>query len=81
MSALSAEGTAELCDDILEYLEACWEAERSDPEVARRELDVQHQMQYEARDRIESLRRSRKSDDQDDDFDDDDYDVEVVYSP
>ena len=51
--------------------------------MARRELDVQHQMQYEARDRIESLRRSRKSDDQeeDDDFDDDDYDVEVVYSP
>tara|TARA_R110000851_G_scaffold181511_2_gene330033 strand:+ start:548408 stop:549595 length:1188 start_codon:yes stop_codon:yes gene_type:complete len=83
VSALSAEGTAGLCDDILEYLEAFWEAERSDPEIARRELDVQHQMQYEARDRIESLRRSRKSDDQeeDDDFDDDDYDVEVVYSP
>ena len=71
VSALSAEGTAELCDDILEYLEACWETERSDPEVARRELDVQHQMQHEARDRIESLRRNRKSDDsdEDDDFD------------
>ena len=83
VSALSAEGTAELCDDILEYLEACWETERSDPEVARRELDIQHQMQHEARDRIESLRRNRKSDDsdEDDDFDDDDYDVEVVYSP
>ncbi|WP_438951562.1 Obg family GTPase CgtA [Porticoccus sp.] len=84
VSALSAEGAAALCDDILEYLEARWEEERSDPEVARRELDLQHQMQQEARDRIESLRRNRKSDDSDEDddgFDEDDYDVEVVYSP
>jgi len=81
--ALSGEGTQQLCHDILEHLEACWDEERNNPEAAERELALQRQMQGEAREQIELLRRRRKKDDDgdDDDFDDDDYDVEVVYTP
>ncbi|MEZ5528825.1 MAG: GTPase ObgE [Porticoccaceae bacterium] len=82
--ALSGEGTQQLSHDILEYLESCWDEERNNPEAAERELALQKQMQQEAREQIESLRRHRKTDgddDNDDDFDDDDYDVDVVYMP
>ncbi len=82
--ALSGDGTQQLCHEILEYLEACWDEERNNPEAAEREFELQRQMQQEARDQIESLHRRRKSDDDDDDdddLDDDDYDVEVIYSP
>jgi GTP-binding protein len=82
VSALASEGTEQLCWDIMERLEDCWEAEREDPEVAEHERELQSRMQREARDRIEALRRRPKTDD-DDDFDDedDDHDVEVIYTP
>ncbi len=83
VSASGAKGTEQLCLDIMEHLEAYWEAEKTDPEVAERESELQAKMQQEARDKIESLRGRRKATDQnDDDFDDDDdHDVEIVYSP
>ncbi len=84
VSAVAAEGTKQLCWDIMERLEACWDAEREDPEVAEHERELQSRMQREARDRIEALRRRPKTDDSDDDdFDDedDDHDVEVIYTP
>lgn len=84
VSASGAKGTEQLCLDIMEHLEAYWEAEKTDPEVAERESELQAKMQQEARDKIESLRGRRKTTDQDDDDlddDDDDHDVEIVYSP
>ncbi|MEH6616950.1 MAG: Obg family GTPase CgtA, partial [Porticoccus sp.] len=84
VSALASEGTEQLCWDIMERLEECWDAEREDPEVAEHERELQSRMQSEARDRIEALRRRPKTDDSDDDdFDDedDDHDVEIIYSP
>jgi GTPase len=84
VSAVAAEGTEQLCWDIMERLEECWDAEREDPEVAEHERELQSRMQREARDRIEALRRRPKTDGlDDDDFDDedDDHDVEVIYTP
>ena len=83
VSASGSDGTKKLCQDVMEHLEDCWEAEREDPEVAERECELQVKMQSEARDRIEALRGRPKSTDQDDDLDDedDDHDVEIIYRP
>lgn len=84
VSASSSHGTEQLCQDIMTRLEECWEAEREDPEIAEHERELQSKMQREARDKIESLRGQRKSENQDDDDDfddDDDHDVEIIYSP
>lgn len=83
VSASGAKGTEQLCLDIMEHLEAYWEAEKTDPEVAERESELQAKMQQEARDKIESLRGRRNVTDQDDDDldDDDEHDVEIIYSP
>ena len=57
------------------------EQEASDPELALMELDVQEQMQFEARERIELLRAQRKvqrlADKADDE--DDDHEVDIEY--
>ena len=81
IAAISSTGTRELCEDLLNHLESQWQLERENPEALEAELLKQKQMQKEARDRIDSLRKSRRSesDDLDDDDDDDDYDVEVEY--
>ena len=83
VSAISKRGTDELCENLLRYLEARWEAEREDPELATGEIATQRQMQAEARERIESLRSqhkaARKAQKDDSDSDDDDDDVEVEY--
>ncbi len=83
VSASSAQGTEQLCQDIMVHLEECWEAERDNPEVAEQERELQAKMQSEARDRIESLKRRPVVTKDDDDFDDDDddHDVEIIYSP
>lgn len=83
VSASAAQGTEQLCQDIMVHLEGCWEAERDNPEVAEQERELQAKMQSEARDRIESLRRrpATVEDDEDIDDDDDDHDVEIIYSP
>jgi GTP-binding protein len=82
VSAVSGEGTSELCEAIMEQLERVRELEASDPELAVREHAEQQQMQSEARERIAALREQKRTavDDLDDDDDDDDDDgVEVVY--
>lgn len=81
ISAISADGTAALCGDLMNRLEACREREAADPELLAAEREQQSRMQAEARQRIEALRaayRARAGDDEDID-DDDDYDVEVEY--
>jgi GTP-binding protein len=81
IAAISAQGTATLCGDLMNYLDECRAREAADPELARAEQELQSRMQEEARQRIEDLRASlrERSEDDDDDFDDDDYDVEVEY--
>lgn len=84
VSGISGAGTEALCNEILEHLEAVWEAERENPELAEQELETQQRMQQEARQRIEELRlrrRKAREDDADDDDDLDDGDVDVHYVP
>jgi len=88
ISAMTGEGTAKLCGDMMVYLEERRAAELADPELAEAERQMQLAMQEEARQRVEEYRarmrqRSRdgKGGDDDDDFDDDDYDIEVEYVP
>ena len=81
ISAISKSGTESLCSTLLSHLESQWEFERENDEAREKELNIQRQMQHEAREKIDSLRASKKAnlqDDEDDD-DDDDYDVEVEY--
>ncbi len=88
VAAINKTGTEPLCQELLTHLEAHWEAEKDDPELAEQERQLQTQMQQEARERIETLREKHRAarkgvkqqdDEDDDDFDDDDYDVDVEY--
>ncbi len=93
ISGVSKQGTKELCGDVLNYLETCWEGESQNPELAEAEFAVQEAMQVEAKERIEELRLRHRAkrieqrdgvqggDDDDDDWDEDDYDVEFEYVP
>lgn len=79
IAALARTGTKELCEDLLDYLESVWQQEKEDPEVLAAEQAAQKQMQQEARERIEALRKARQAGKDDFDDDDDDYEVEVEY--
>jgi len=82
IAAISGDGTSALCGDLMTYLEERREAESANPELAVAERDLQVRMQEQARQRIEELRRGRRSATKEaDDFDDDDFDVEVEYVP
>ena len=82
ISAATGEGTDTLCRHVMAYMEDCREKEQFAPEVADQELEQQKAMQAEGRQRIEELRRTRRSSavEEDDDGLDDDHDVEVVYA-
>jgi GTP-binding protein len=91
IAAISKDGTKELCRDIMDYLQECWDLEANDDELADAEAKLREQMQQEAREQIEALRErhqadklAAKSDESldDDDWDgDDDDDVAVEYVP
>ena len=85
ISAISGEGTAALCGDLMNHLEETRAAMEADPELGKAEQLLQGRMQREARERIAELRSQRRrgtaDDSDDDDFNDDDYDVEVEYVP
>ncbi|MFK7978028.1 MAG: Obg family GTPase CgtA [Halioglobus sp.] len=92
ISAITGKGTDSLCGDLMTHLEAVKAAEKETPDLAEAEVQLQHQMQAEARERIAQLRSERRLaakqsdeetglDDDFDDFDDDDFDVEVEYQP
>lgn len=90
IAAINKNGTHKMSEEILEYLEGCWSAEKEEPELIELELERQNKMQEEARERIDELRERHRAgrlaaksagDDNDDDWDDDDYDVEVEYAP
>ncbi len=85
ISALSGAGTNQLCEDIHAYLEHSKQRELDDPEQLHQERAMQAQMQLEARQQIEKLRKERQAtqgvvEDLDDD-DDDDEQMEVIYRP
>ncbi len=81
-AAISGEGTARLCQDLMVALEEQKAREKADPEIAEAEAEQQARMQQEARERIEALRaqyrRAAAADGSDDD-DDDDVEVEYVH--
>ncbi|MFT6103249.1 MAG: GTP-binding protein [Granulosicoccus sp.] len=93
IAAISAQGTLQVCRDIMEHIERVKLAEKEDPELAEQELAYQLEMQIDARERIEALRLKHRAErmrakgkevdfdveDDDDGYDDDDYDVETVY--
>lgn len=83
ISALAHDGTDRLCQDMMDYLERCNEAELSDPELVVAERRAQQAMQEEARERVDLLRARRRGDVDSDveDDDDDDHDVEIEYAP
>ncbi|MGK2914170.1 MAG: Obg family GTPase CgtA [Porticoccaceae bacterium] len=63
VSALSGLGTEALCRDILSHLEARREEEKTNPEAAERERQIQMRMQQEAREQIELQRNRRRGED------------------
>jgi GTP-binding protein len=87
IAAISGEGTAVLCADLMTYLESIKALEAEDSSLVEEERAKQVQMQQEARERIEDLRARRRhktsseDDGSDDDNNDEDYDVEVEYVP
>ncbi|MGB5096867.1 MAG: GTPase ObgE [Porticoccaceae bacterium] len=84
ISAAERTGTTELCEAVMNYLEARTRIQAEDPEAARHEREMQEAMQREARERIAWLQAQRTgANDEfaDQDEDDDDHDVEVFHAP
>ncbi len=87
IAAIGADGTPQLCGDIMSHLELCWEQEAADSELAAHEEQLKVAMQAESRERIQALaveRRARRAaqldeDEFGDDDDDDNFGVEVEY--
>ena len=81
-AAISGEGTARLCQDLMVALEE-QKVREQDPDVAEAEAEQQARMQQEARERIEALRAQYReaaaAGDSDDGDDDDDVEVEYVH--
>jgi len=86
ISAINSQGTLEMCQRIMEYLEAQKAQESEDPSLREAEILRQQAMQAEARQTIQALAAARRpgqvalSDDEDWD-DDEDSEIEVVYAP
>jgi len=80
ISAVSGDGVDQLVHAVMSHLEKLAIRYVEDPESLQAELDLQTQMQREAREHIERLadarRAKRKAEPKDDD---DNFDVEVVY--
>lgn len=87
ISAINAQGTQEMCQRIMDYLEEQKAREQEDPALREEEAVRQRAMQAEAREKILALAEARRtkrkgaSATDEDDWDDEDYDIEVVYSP
>lgn len=82
ISAVTGQGTAELCEAIMVHLEDVREKEADDPSLAEIENAEQVAMQAEARQRVAALREQQRGDRRDeDDEDNDDDGVEVIYVP
>ena len=80
LSAISQSGTEFICQNVMTHVELLRERDE-DEEFYQLELATQRQMQIEARERIEALRKMKQDQIEDDeDFDDeDDSDIETHY--
>lgn len=86
ISAINSQGTVEMCQRIMEYLEAQKAQESEDPSLREAEVLRQQAMQAEARQTIQALAAARRPGQEvpgsEEDWDDDeDQDIEVVYAP
>lgn len=82
ISAISGEGTKELTQAVMRWIEERAREEADNPDLAEEEAERRRQMDDEARAKIQQQKAARRADREDDDDDfDDDYDVEVVYAP
>lgn len=81
ISALSGEGTRELSQAVMRWVEDQAEEEATNPDFAQQEAERRRAMDEEAREGIEEEKAARRAAREDDEDDDDDYDVEVVYAP
>jgi len=87
VSAISATGTFEMCQQIMDYLEEQKAREAEDPELVLAEQERQRVMQAEARVQIRALAAAHRAAkegkaeavDLDDDWDEDDDGIEVEY--
>lgn len=83
ISAISGEGTDQLCQDIMRWIETRAALEAEDEEVRAREEEMRRRLDEEAREAVQAYneRRRRKRDAEEDDEDDDDDNngVEVYY--
>ncbi|KZZ61948.1 Obg family GTPase CgtA, partial [Oleiphilus sp. HI0128] len=87
VSAIKSAGLANLCRDIMTWIDEKNAAEAADEALAEQEQLIKDKMHQEARDNLEALKAARKAkrlagEELDDDFDDGDDDdgVEVVYA-
>ena len=86
VAAISKEGTEQVSQAIMTYIEERQQEEAEDDDLAAAEEHRKACLEEEARERLRLYRQqNRKSDSEDDedwdDFDDDDYDVDVEYVP
>lgn len=85
VSAISKDGTDQVCRDIMEFLVERKAAMDADETLLEQDQEHRAIVEQQARERIQELaerrRAKRKAEqvDEDDDFDDDDYDVDVEY--
>src|SRR5690606_20384040 len=83
ISAISGEGTQELCFEIMRWMDERAQAEAENDELRQQEARMRQQIEQEARDAVQAYNARRRGqrlgeaqDDDDDDFDDE---VEVYY--
>ena len=88
ISAISSEGTQQLCQNIMTFIEERNLQENSDEDYALAEAEQRERMEEEARIRIQELAEVRRAKRQAEKLaaleaeeDDDDHDVEVLYVP
>jgi GTP-binding protein len=82
ISAIAKLGTAELCAEIMAYLEDISRKEAENPDIYEQEQQMRERMQQEGRERIEALRAFRAGQrHQANNEDDDNDDIEIIYTP
>ncbi|MCL6269472.1 Obg family GTPase CgtA [Sansalvadorimonas sp. 2012CJ34-2] len=89
ISALSSDGTQQLCQNIMTFIEERNLQENTDDDFAAAEAEQRERMEEEARVRIQELAEQRRAKRQaeklaaleEEDEDDDDHEVEIFYAP
>ncbi len=87
-AAVSSQGTHQLSNEIMNFIEELNEMMAADPAYAEAESEQRALMEIQARKRIQELAEARKAKrlaeklaNEDDEDDDDDHDMEIFYAP